>query len=556
MRDALDLNFRTSIGRFISPSPEITEHGMILKEISSLREKLEYYNSHICSLSYYFGGEGLHWYGQYDSHSGYGQIFLRKESNANDDPDFEIYLQVRQKEIDRLKVLLQENQEYLSQLKTFIEMKAGQYRPEELRVISNEFQKFLANGGGVVPDHLLGKNDEINLEPGTPSQRQEYNLYLYNYVQELINDPSKFHILVEEKYDGFLYKPAATAFVSQINKALDKEKSIATEIRRVEMKFAIEARLDYLDGLYPYKIGNHHTWQSALLNAFVNGMEYDFSSQKLTIFDVKALIHAEQVFEYYKYLLRLKKGEYADNTKDLLQFLIDSGEKVEPARIEFNNDGTHKVTAWNIGKSAEEIYHEKVEQINKEVLSLKSKLYSNLTDENLTLLRLNLLEVIHLYKDENDVLKDNPEWKEKLTQEFLKAADRLTGFLKIAEEKIQYRSVKKPTGTKQTNQILSTQNEDNSLEYINKGIHGYIRQLEDRMKEKVSSWKKGYDKIECAAFCELLYENGYFVEGSTRIKTLKSFALSRYHLDIENALRTSKNEDRKTHKIKLRRYFY
>ncbi len=90
MRDALDLNFRTSIGRFISPSPEITEHGMILKEISSLREKLEYYNSHICSLSYYFGGEGLHWYGQYDSHSGYGQIFLRKESNANDDPDFEI----------------------------------------------------------------------------------------------------------------------------------------------------------------------------------------------------------------------------------------------------------------------------------------------------------------------------------------------------------------------------------------------------------------------------------------------------------------------------------
>lgn len=179
-------------------------------------------------------------------------------------------------------------------------------RPEELTVYSNEYQRFLVIGGGTVPTHLLGNNYEIDLTPRGPAEKNDYNRYLHNYVSELIIHPEKFHVLVEEKYDSFLFEPPYQAFTQQLPNALDREKTIANEIRRIETTFAIGTNLAYLDNIYPYRIEDHQRWQSALLNAFVNGSNYDFSRRQLTVYDVKALIHAEQIFSYYKELLQLK----------------------------------------------------------------------------------------------------------------------------------------------------------------------------------------------------------------------------------------------------------
>lgn len=54
--------------------------------------------------------------------------------------------------------------------------------------------------------------------------------------------------------------------------------------------------------------------------------------------------------------------------------------------------------------------------------------------------------------------------------------------------------------------------------------------------------------IRCAAFCELLFEKKYIKPTNTRVKTLTTFAASRYGLNISNALKKSKEDDRNEHK--------
>lgn len=86
-------------------------------------------------------------------------------------------------------------------------------------------------------------------------------------------------------------------------------------------------------------------------------------------------------------------------------------------------------------------------------------------------------------------------------------------------------------------------------------IDGRLVEVENKLKDKIEDWKIGKDKIGCAAFCEMLFEKGYFFKKITERKGPIQFALIRYGIDITVQMGTTKNKDRQLHKGKLKRYF-
>ena len=72
----------------------------------------------------------------------------------------------------------------------------------------------------------------------------------------------------------------------------------------------------------------------------------------------------------------------------------------------------------------------------------------------------------------------------------------------------------------------------------------------DAEKKALDNKLKFSSTIRCAAFCELLYARNYFRTTKTKIKTLTSFALAKYGLDIRISLASSKLTDRKNHQEK------
>jgi hypothetical protein len=301
MRDPLDLKF-SNIFSSIKASKEIEEHGNQLLSINEVRARLQYYNTHICSLSYSSNLKGLHCCGQYDHFNGIGPFFFVQDENNS---DFEIYVQERQQEIERLKSLIEKEQTYFGKLKGFLEARAGQLRFDELVVESTEWEMFIMNGGGPHPENLSGNHIEIKLRPQTLDEVKSYNQYLYNYVQQLIRDPQKFHWLIEVKYEGFRAILAMETMRQQVKRALDKNAAIKTELNRIEFQFQFNRLPNYIEPLYTYRIDNITLWQSALFNAFVNGHEFDYGRKQLTVDEMKALVHVEQVFTYYKYVHQL-----------------------------------------------------------------------------------------------------------------------------------------------------------------------------------------------------------------------------------------------------------
>ncbi|MEJ7738534.1 MAG: hypothetical protein WKF97_13975 [Chitinophagaceae bacterium] len=414
MRDVLDLNLGEP-KRSTRYSGEIEQHGNILKKMTDLKEKLNYYNRHICTLCYTFNPEGLHCYGDDDQGRGEGEIFFNKEADKNNAPGFELYLEVRQQEIDRLKGLIESKQTYTDKLTCFIEQKAGQHRYDELKVHTNEYEKFLAYGAGTVPPNLLGDNDVIDLKPASPEERKGYNLYIRKYVERLIEDPTVFYRLIIHNYYGFLCEPAIRLFTKQVNRALKPKDAVEDEVKRIETKFFARNFPNYPERLYPYSIENYLEWESALFNAFINGHDYDFSRRMFSEHEMKAFIHVEQIFEYYKKVLNLKLT---------------------------NRDQKNVLTGAQFG--------------------------------------------LDLIRDE---------------------------------------------------------------------LHTRLIVIEGKILSKIERWKQGFDKIECAAFCELLFDKKYFVKGSTRIKTVNAFACSKYGNPIKNQLGKTREPARKTHKTLLSNLF-
>ena len=86
-------------------------------------------------------------------------------------------------------------------------------------------------------------------------------------------------------------------------------------------------------------------------------------------------------------------------------------------------------------------------------------------------------------------------------------------------------------------------------------LHDRLSEVEGKIEDKIIRWKQGEMKIECAAFCQLLFDKKYFVAKSTKRVTVNKFALSKYGADILNQLQTKFEADRENHKKLLNKYF-
>jgi hypothetical protein len=90
---------------------------------------------------------------------------------------------------------------------------------------------------------------------------------------------------------------------------------------------------------------------------------------------------------------------------------------------------------------------------------------------------------------------------------------------------------------------------------IKNELQDRLTEIENKIPNKITNWKQRIDLIECAGFCQLLFDKKYFVQGSTIIKSVNSFALSRYGTDIDIQLKAAKKESRERHKKLLNVYF-
>ena len=86
-------------------------------------------------------------------------------------------------------------------------------------------------------------------------------------------------------------------------------------------------------------------------------------------------------------------------------------------------------------------------------------------------------------------------------------------------------------------------------------IENRLPEVENKLKDKIEKWRLGSDKIGCAAFCELLFDKGYFIKPITKRKGPKQFALIRYGLDIEVQMGSAKKLDRNNLKKRFNYYF-
>ncbi len=86
-------------------------------------------------------------------------------------------------------------------------------------------------------------------------------------------------------------------------------------------------------------------------------------------------------------------------------------------------------------------------------------------------------------------------------------------------------------------------------------INTRLVQVEEKLKGRVTKWRMGNDKIGCAAFCELLFENRYFLNNITKRKGPTQFALSQYGLDITVQIGSGKKADRNKLKPLLKHCF-
>jgi hypothetical protein len=298
MRDPLDIIYPSFKSFTITAADHVLRAGEKLLSTGNLPYAFELYNLEICSLSYMYPGDGLHCNGQYDDFHGDGKVFFRK--SGRDDPGFEVFLQERQKEVDRLVSKISMQSTYDEQLACLIECRAGQLRPEYLVIESNEWVRFISDGGGTTPDHLLGRHVLIDLTPSSAEQRASYNRYIRKHVQQIIDTPQPLHWLVPQEYKGFRMNEGLKAFHEQLARALDREESIRAEVRRLERHFDYPNLVNYLEFLYPYSIKDISLWQSAVFASFRHGHIFDERRIALNVDEMKAFVHVQELYAYYK----------------------------------------------------------------------------------------------------------------------------------------------------------------------------------------------------------------------------------------------------------------
>lgn len=344
----IDLNRPTgAYGQIPGPCDELKKHGTKLQSIKGLRKQLQYYNENICSLAFYNYGSQLHIHGKKDSMGGDGRVFFEYQPGTK---EFAIYLDERQKELNRITKILNSKTTYTEKLRAFFEHIKGEIRFDELYLDSTAWTEFIASGDSAIPLHLSGKKVEINLQPSNPEQREAFNLYLLDFVQGL---PNRKHWLIDYSYKPFNSAEALNQFREQANRAMNKHNAVKQELDRVKDKFRINRLSDYTEYLYPYDVQDYDLWINALVNAFLNGVDYDFSKQQLNIYLIKCYLHAKEIENYYRALndnpLKAQKAVQAETETELSErYLIPMDGTYSSAEKAFAHYFAHgKVTETN-----------------------------------------------------------------------------------------------------------------------------------------------------------------------------------------------------------------
>lgn len=152
----------------------------------------------------------------------------------------------------------------------------------------------------------------------------------------------------------------------------------------------------------------------------------------------------------------------------------------------------------------------------------------------------------------NDELltKDDPYWILIINKKIINRLNKKKCSLKI-NECIKYyffslHSIRERIQESNQSKNITTLSV-NPLSFLREEITSLFFSIE----KKALGNKPNFSAIRCAAFCELLYAKKYFKTTKLKIKTLTSFAMSKYDLDIKNSLSSSKKVDRKNHQEKI-----
>jgi len=320
-----DINFKGIYAYTVVVTDKIRELGDKCAELESLEQKLLFYNKNIRSLSFYHDENKLTYYGEKDYFFATSKIFFDYQKST--DEEKKIFLKVRNMEIERLKKEIDLSSSYFEKLKILYK-RVGLKKIDRIAwaVESNEWVVFVANGAGRTPPELSRNHYSINLQPINQDQYQDFNKLIYSHIKHVIRKPEDFYHLETPTYNGFLFEKGKTKFEKQLSNAIDNTETINFEISRINNEF--EKIYNYEKHLYYYEYGNFKLWQNCLFTAFVNGIDFDFKKKELSGSEVRVLIHVEECFKYYKYLLGLQKRKTLPTYK---------GEKIEVESYTPNN---------------------------------------------------------------------------------------------------------------------------------------------------------------------------------------------------------------------------
>ena len=296
---------------YIAPHPDLIEHGRRLLKISDLRERLRYYNDNICSLSYPHGRTGFKSLGCEDLWNATGDEFFSIHNLS--DADLNVYLEVKQNEIDRLKSLMENQTEYRGKLKTFFECKAGQVKCniDDLKVYEGDEKSFKVDA---YFDSLI---------PRDTVQIKGYNDYLVDLLTEIENNPSKYHWLWLPSYKQFDIESAKRGFISTLADAVNKYDAVRNKQKEIENRYNLNRLVSPEKYLYTSGIDNDK-WETALFNDFYNGYnnrEYDYSRRVLTIEEVAVIRYVKSELEFYEWLQQTSRN--TEPFKPILEFSKD-----------------------------------------------------------------------------------------------------------------------------------------------------------------------------------------------------------------------------------------
>src|SRR5690606_35271227 len=155
-----------------------------------------------------WNNDGLHVFGEEDDGHGYGEVFFRR-NNRTDPSSLSIYFEERQREVDRVKRLVNAQPTYELKLKTLVESRAGQkigghrFWREYLKIHSNEYE-----------DYYLFRKDQraasseieepmLNLWPWSKDEVSAFNNYLIGLFNDWRENPGKYHWLWSPSFEVF-----------------------------------------------------------------------------------------------------------------------------------------------------------------------------------------------------------------------------------------------------------------------------------------------------------------------------------------------------------------